>query len=224
MAGKRSAAWPTPPDLDETGLEAWTAVALGAGFALEEVRIEDADLADTRAAGGSFVGCVLSGASVTGSRWRSLTLTDVVARDSNAANADWTGARMKRVVFVRCRMTGVDFSEVEADEVAFRSCKLDLASFRFAKLRRTTFEDCRLDEADFHAASLQQVQFARSELRRVDFAEARLNRVDLRTSELEDLRGDVHALRGAIIDSVQLAGLAHLLADRLGIDVDDDAP
>ena len=45
--------------------------------------------------------------------------------------------------------------------------------------------------------------------------------MDLRGSELEPV-GDVDGLRGATIDSVQLAGLAPLLARAAGILVDND--
>jgi hypothetical protein len=51
-----------------------------------------------------------------------------------------------------------------------------------------------------------------------------LSEVDFRSSELIDPRGDPLALRGAIVDSLQLIDLAPLLAARLGIRVADDAP
>jgi uncharacterized protein YjbI with pentapeptide repeats len=65
------------------------------------------------------------------------------------------------------------------------------------------------------------VRFAGCRLLRADFGQAALTRVDFRGSELEPV-GDVSGLRGAIIDSVQLAGLAPLLARAAGILVDND--
>ena len=144
----------------------------------------------------------------------------MVAREGDLANADWTGARLRRVVFERVRMTGITLAEIEAEEVVFRGCRLDLASFRAAAVARVAFEDCVLAEADFYGATLRQVRFAGSQMRRVDFEQAQLSSVDLRSSEFDEPRGE---LRGAIIDSVQLAGLAPLLASRLGIKVDDGA-
>jgi uncharacterized protein YjbI with pentapeptide repeats len=149
---------------------------------------------------------------------RSLTLIDVVVREGDFANADLTGARFKRVVFERVRMTGVTLAEIEAEDVAFRGCRLDLASLRAAKIGRVAFEDCVLDEADLYGATLRHVRFTGSQLRRLELEHAQLFGVDLRGSELEDPRGE---LRGTIIDSVQLAGLARALAQRLGIKVDD---
>jgi uncharacterized protein YjbI with pentapeptide repeats len=210
-----------PPDLVEDELGEWAAVPLAPGFAIEEVLIAAAGLGEVRAAGGSIAGSALTAVSAAGSRLRSLALTDVIARDCNASNADWTGARMRRVVFERSRMTGVNLSEVDADDVVFRDCKLDLANLRSARIQRTTFEDCLLDEADFSGATLKHVRFTRSQLRGVDLDGARLAGVDLRTSELDNPRGDLKALHGATIDTVQLAALAHLLAARIGIEVDD---
>jgi uncharacterized protein YjbI with pentapeptide repeats len=122
------------------------------------------------------------------------------------------------VVFDRVRMTGVTLAEIDAQDVLIRGCRLDLASFRAAKLDAVAFEDCVLHEADFYGANLRQVRFTGSQLHRLELEHAQLSSVDLRTSELEDPRGE---LRGAIIDSVQLAGLAPQLAARLGIKVDD---
>ena len=83
-----------------------------------------------------------------------------------------------------------------------------------------SFAGCVLDDIDFSGAALQAVRFEDCRLVRADFSAARLTRVDLRGSEL-DPAGDVAGLRGAKIDSIQLAGLAPLLAQAAGIVVDD---
>jgi uncharacterized protein YjbI with pentapeptide repeats len=197
---------------------------LVAGFTIADAAIgPPADLAGADAAGGRIARSTLHAVSMTASRLRSVTLTDVRVDGGDASNADWAGARLKRVVFETCRMTGFGGAEVEADDVHFRDCKLDLANFRFARMQRTTFQDCVLHEADFSGAALGSTRFDGCDLRRADFEGARLSRVDLRGSDLEELRGDVLALRGAIVDSVQLVGLAPLLAERAGILVEDGA-
>ena len=210
--------WPEAPDIEEAELEPWTATELATGFELEDVLVDGVELGAVRASGGRVARCALVGAGLAGARLRSLALTDVVVREGDFANADLTGARMRRVVFERVRMTGVTFAEMQAEDVLLRGCRLDLASFRAAEIARVAFEDCVLDEADFYGAGLRQVRFAGCRMRRVELEHARLSSVDLRTSDLEDPSGE---LRGAIIDSVQLAGLAPQLAARLGIKVDD---
>jgi uncharacterized protein YjbI with pentapeptide repeats len=210
--------WPVAPDLDEGELDAWDATELANGFELEDVRLDGAQLGAVRASGGRIARGVLLNPALAAARLRSLTLIDVVVREGDFANADLTGARLKRVVFDRVRMTGVTLAEIEAEDVAFRGCRLDLASLRAAKIGRVAFEDCVLAEADLYGATLRHVRFSGSQLRRLELEHAQLFGVDLRTSELEDPRGE---LRGTIIDSVQLAGLARSLAARLGIKVDD---
>jgi len=118
-------------------------------------------------------------------------------------------------------MSGLILGLLEADDVVFRNCQLKLVNFGYAKLRHVTFEDCVLDEADFTGATLRDVRFERCQILRADFSHAALTRVDFRGSELEPV-GDVNGLRGAMIDVVQLAGLAPALARAAGILVDTD--
>jgi uncharacterized protein YjbI with pentapeptide repeats len=122
------------------------------------------------------------------------------------------------VAFEGVRMTGATLTEVEAEDVLLRGCRLDLAGFRAAVISRVAFEDCVLDEADFYGATLRHARFTGCRMRRLELEQAQMLAVDLRGSELDDVHGE---LRGTIIDSVQLAGLAHQLAARLGIKVDD---
>ena len=128
---------------------------------------------------------------------------------------------LRRVAFTGARLGGLQLVEATAEDVVFRDCRLELTTFRGAKLRNVRFEGCILDEADFLAATLQSVRFDGCRLLRADFSSATLKRVDLRGSDLEPA-GDVAGLRGAIIDSIQLAGLAPWLARAAGITVSDD--
>jgi uncharacterized protein YjbI with pentapeptide repeats len=138
-----------------------------------------------------------------------------------ASGGDWAGARLRRVVFEGGRLAGLQLVEAEADDVVFRDCRLELATLRGTRVRNAVFERCVLDDADFGEAKLQAVRFEACRLVRADFSGAVLTRVDLRGSELDPV-GDVNGLRGAIIDSIQLAGLAPLLARATGLTVSDD--
>jgi uncharacterized protein YjbI with pentapeptide repeats len=203
----------TAPDVVEEEIQDWTDAALDDSFLIEDARV-CAELPDLRAADGAVLRSLLVDVSLAGSRLRSLTLTDVIARDCNLSNVDLTGARLNRVVFERCRMTGATFSEVAAQEVAFRACALDLATFRAARMFHVEFVDCRLVDADFHAAEIRFSSLTGCSLERAELEQTRLASVDL--------RGDLRALRGATIDSVQLAGLSIQFATQLGITVSDD--
>jgi uncharacterized protein YjbI with pentapeptide repeats len=210
--------WPVAPDIEEAELDPYGGTELAAGFVLEDVLLDGVAPGAIRAAGGRIARGALVGVELAGSRLRSLSLSDVVVREGDFANVDLTGARLRRVVFERVRMTGITLAETEAEDVVLRGCRLDLAGFRAAQIGRVLVEDCVLDEADFYGAVLRQVRFTGCRMRRIELEQAQLSSVDLRGSEVEDPRGE---LRGMIIDSVQLAGLAPLLAARLGIKVDD---
>jgi uncharacterized protein YjbI with pentapeptide repeats len=210
----------TAPDVVEEELDEWALQALDDSFLIEDARVSG-ELPDSRAADGAVLRSLLVDVSLGGSRLRSLTLTDVIVRDCDWSNVDVTGARLNRVVFERCRMTGVTFSEIEAQEVVFRGCALNLAMFRAARMFHVEFVDCRLLDADFYSAEIRFTRLSGCSLERAELEQTRLASVDLRGSVLDDLRGDLRALRGATIDTVQLAGLSMLIAAQLGITVED---
>jgi uncharacterized protein YjbI with pentapeptide repeats len=210
---------PTAPDVIDDDLEPWSG-ALESRFDIEDALVTG-DFTEARAAGGRFGRSRLDRAVLTGARLRSLSLVDVILSGCEASGADWTSARMRRVVFEGSRLAGTVFADAELEDVVFRHCKLTLASFNSARLRECVFESCELDEAFLGRGELRAVRFADCRLRQADFTGASLARVDLRGSDL-DPSGDMTGLRGATIDGVQLAGIAGHLARALGIKVSDD--
>lgn len=104
--------------------------------------------------------------------------------------------------------------------MSFKACKLDYANFRHSEIERVSFEDCVLTGADFQGASIKATVFSRCQLVEADFSKADMSLVDLRGSELRPA-GSVLGLRGAIIDPLQLMELSRMLAQELGITVED---
>ena len=134
------------------------------------------------------------------------------------AGTDWHGRHLIRDTFTDCRMTGLEAGELVAEHVILERCRLDLANFRHATFRFVTLRECVLDEADFGGADLSHTRFDGCSLVGTYFQGAKLTKVDLRGSRLEP-DGPTTALRGAIIDPVQLVDLAPALARDCGIDV-----
>ena len=209
----------TPDVLDDGDLEPWSGALEGA-FVIEDALVSGR-FEQVRAAGGRIMRSRLDRVGLTSARLRSLSLTDVAAVALEASGADWSGATLRRVEITGSRLGGLQLVEAAAEQVLFRDCRLELATLRGARLRNVRFERCLLDDTDFLGATLQAVGFEACRLLRADFTSATLTRVDLRGSDL-DPAGDVNGLRGATIDSVQLAGLAPLLARAAGIKVEDD--
>ena len=211
------------PDVVDDELDEWAPAPLGAGFVIEDALLADGvDLDGADATGVAIKRTRVRGARLAGTRLRSLALIDVAIEDVDAGNAQWTGARLERVVFERCRLTGFTAPELEASEVLFRDCRLDLANFRHGRFDHVTFSGCVLDEADFAGATLRFCRLEGSPLRGVDIQGATLTSVDLRGCDVSGLAGDATALAGAIIDTPQLLDLAPRLAHGLGIEVRDD--
>ena len=77
-----------------------------------------------------------------------------------------------------------------------------------------------LTGADFHGARINASRFSDCELLDADFTAAQLALADLRGSRLVPA-GSLLALRGAVIDPLQLLELALPLAHELGITVED---
>jgi uncharacterized protein YjbI with pentapeptide repeats len=162
----------------------------------------------------------LKGVSFEGTKLRGLQLVDVWADRVSAANGDWGGGLLRRVVFEEARLTGLSLGEARIEEVHFKSCKLDYANFRHSTIEFASFEDCVLANADFQGARIYATRFSGCQLAAADLTKAELAHVDFRGSELA-LGGSVLGLRGAIVDPLQLMDLAPAIAHELGIVVED---
>jgi uncharacterized protein YjbI with pentapeptide repeats len=212
----------TDLEVEAQRLDRYVGAGLDGGFAVEDAKLDGScDLAGVDAGSGRFTNVLLDGAGMAASRLRGVGLREVLARKVDASNADWTGATMAGVVFEECRLTGMQLPEAELREVAFRRCKLDYVNFRMASLSQVTFEGCVLDDTDFAHARLALTRFATCEVRNSDFRAVELSEVDFRGSELA-FRGDVRALRGAILSPLQLIDLSRALARAVGIRVEEE--
>jgi uncharacterized protein YjbI with pentapeptide repeats len=92
-------------------------------------------------------------------------------------------------------------------------------NFRGASLAEVSFDECLLRHVDFAGAKLTKTVFTRSRLVESDFTGVTLDQVDLRGAELGIIIGP-DSLRGAIVTTAQLAEIAPLIAENLGIVVD----
>ena len=210
----------TAPDVDIDDLDRFGGDWVQPGAAIEHV-VVDASTPLEGAIAGSVVisGVLLDHAELASTRLRGVSLRDVIGRGVNAANADWTAARLNRVVLEGSSLTGLQLRESELRDTVFRACKLDYVNFRIADLRNVTFEGCVLTETDFGGARLDRVRFVDCRLHRVELSGVELTDVDMRGSELGV--SDAFALRGAIVSPLQLIDLAAPLAQSAGIRVED---
>ena len=184
------------------------------------VHFDQAAFEGADAANGRFLECAFTGVSFQGGGLQRSRLTDVWLRDvrltgTSLAETEWTDATL-----IASAVAGAEAFGAQLRRVTFHGCKLDSVNFRDAVFTEVTFEDCLLRDVDFTGASLTSTAFPRSRLAQVSFERMTLDRVDLRDAEL-GIKTDTVSLRGAIVTTAQLVDMAFLLADSVGIVVDD---
>ena len=165
------------PEFDDDRLEPFGDDWVQPGFALEYVELRPETSFEGAIAGsGTFSQMRMEGSDLSRTTFRGVSLRDVLARNINVANADWTAARMNRVEIERASLTGIQLREGEITETTFRECKFDYVNFRIAKLRNVSFDGCSFADADFGGAQLDHVRFADCRLSRVELSGATLTR------------------------------------------------
>jgi uncharacterized protein YjbI with pentapeptide repeats len=186
-----------------------------------EIHVSDLELDDCRAAGALFTESAVTGVTFTGGTLRRARLTDVWVSRTRWVGTDLAETTWLDAAFLDSVLAGVEAYGSGLRRVTFQQCKVNTLNLRSATLRDVVFDRCDINEIDFGGARLTNVTFPGSELRRARFTGATFKQVDFRgATGLEVIEG-ADSLRGAIIDSGQLAELAPALAHTLGIVVKD---
>jgi uncharacterized protein YjbI with pentapeptide repeats len=178
---------------------------------LETCRLDGCDLSKQSAERVAFDGVRVEGGTMAESRLSRLLWTDVACARTDLSTVVWEEAKLTRVEFRDCRMTGAILPDAELDGVRFLGCHLAYASFTGSTFRQVSFEACRLDESIFSGANLSGTVFVDCELRGVDLEGANLKDADVSTSRLTEVKVGVKDLRGLIVSREQAAALATLL-------------
>ncbi|HEY2578412.1 MAG TPA: pentapeptide repeat-containing protein [Streptosporangiaceae bacterium] len=186
----------------------------------DTVHFDQVSFENENASSARFLECAFTRVSLQGGRFRRSRFSDVWLKDVRMTLPDLAETEWKDATFLGGLVSGVQAFSARLTRVVFAGCKLDSVNFRDCDLTDVTFTDCLLSDVDFGGARLTRTVFAGSRLTGVDFSKTSLDRVDLRGSELGLIVGP-GPLRGAIISSGQLATIAPVLADALGIVVDD---
>lgn len=189
----------------------------------DTVHFDRVTFTDQRASNSRFIECACTGVTMQGVALHRARLTDVFLRDTRLVGTSLAETSWADVAAVRSMAAGVEVFGADLRRVTFRGCKLDSVNFRDAMLTDVTFDHCDLRDVDFAGATLARTSFPGSQLARTDFSRARMAGTDLRGAELGIIIG-ADSLRGAIVSTGQLAYLAPVLAETLGIVVSDDAP
>jgi uncharacterized protein YjbI with pentapeptide repeats len=194
---------------------------LAAGESHDTVHFDKLQFDSPNASGSRFLECAFTQVSFDGGQLRRSHFSDVWLRDfrivaTSLAETGWVDATLLAGV-----AAGVEAFGARLRRMVLRGCKLDSVNFREAVLTDVVFDNCVLREVDFGGASLTRTSFPGSTLSGTSFRQVTLDEVDLRGAEL-GITVDPGSLRGAIVSTAQLASMAPLLADAMGIRVEDE--
>jgi uncharacterized protein YjbI with pentapeptide repeats len=187
----------------------------------DSAHFDQLDLTGPDASGSGFLDCAFTRVSVQDGRLRRARFTDVWLRDVRLISTTLAETTWVNAAFIGSIAAGVEAFGARLRRVSLRGCKLDSVNFRDAALVDVTFDNCVLRDVDFAGATLTRTVFRGSRLSTTSFARVTLDQVDLRGAEL-GITIDPECLRGAIVTSAQLAEIAPLLAESIGLVVTDD--
>jgi uncharacterized protein YjbI with pentapeptide repeats len=184
------------------------------------VHFDSAELDGQDGSGSHFLECALtrltlSGCSLAQSQFADVWFSDVRLISAGLARTSWRDVTLTGAVIAGAEVYGSLLRRVRFDR-----CKLDSVNFRDCDLTDVIFDNCVLRDVDFSASRLRRVSFPGSQLSSVTLVKVTLDDVDLRGARL-GLTVDPLALGGAVVTTAQLLDLAPLLADTIGIRVED---
>lgn len=187
----------------------------------DTVHFDHLDFDRPSASGSRFLECAFTQVSFDGGQLRRGQFSQVWLRDfrivgTSLVETGWLDATMIAGV-----AAGVEAFGARLRRVEFHDCKLDSVNFREAVLTEVVFDHCVLRDVDFGGAKLTRTSFPGSKLAETSFRQVTLDQVDLRGAEL-GITVDPGSLRGAVVSSGQLATMAPLLAQAIGITIDDN--
>lgn len=183
-------------------------------------RFVDADLDGRELTGASFSECEFRDLSAHQTDLRFATFADTVFTHVKAPVFIAPRSEFRDVTIEGSRLGSAELYDASWRSVRFSNSKLGFVNLRGATLQDVLFENCTIDELDLGGSKMTRVAFENCTISSLDITRATLNHVDLRGLELLRVTG-LDALKGATLNSYQVAALAPVFADRFGIKVED---
>ena len=222
-AGSSTAASPRPPVLtapDLSRLRDGAADELAAGEMVEDLRLAEADL---------------SGAGLSAISLLSCRFSEVFADDTDLAAARLVDCRLERlsstylhsprstwrtVELIGSRIGAWEIYDADLESVLIEDCRLGFANLAGTALRDILIRGTRIDELDLSGIEAERVRFEDCRVGVLRLRGGSLSDVDLRGLEMTVVSG-IGSLAGTTISGEQLTELAPLLAQHLGLRVED---
>ena len=143
-----------------------------------------------------------------------------MVEDLELAEADLSGADLSAVSLLNCRFSAIFADDTDLTAARLVDCRLGFANLAGTAMRDILIRGTRIDELDLSGIEAQRVRFEDCRVDTLRLRGGSLSDVDLRGLEMRVVSG-VGSLGGATISGEQLTELARLLAEHLGLRVED---
>jgi len=124
------------------------------------------------------------------------------------------------VELVDSRIGAWELYDADVESVLVEDCRLGFANLAGTAVRDLLIRGTRIDELDLSGIEAERVRFEDCQVGTLRLRGGSLSDVDLRGLEMRVVSG-VDSLGGATVSGEQLTELAPLLAQHLGLRVDD---
>ena len=222
-AGSSTAASPRPPVLtapDLSRLRDGAADELAAGEMVEDLRLAEADLSGAGLSAISLLSCRFSEVFADDTDLTAARLVDCRLERLSSTYLHSPRSTWRAVELTGSRIGAWEIYDADLESVLIEDCRLGFANLAGTTLRDILIRSTRIDELDLSGIEAQRVRFEDCRVDTLRLRGGSLSDVDLRGLEMRVVSG-VGSLGGATISGEQLTELARLLAEHLGLRVED---
>ena len=222
-SGNSSAPSPRPPVLkapELSRLRNGEADELAAGEMVEDLQLAGADLSDTDLSAISLLGCRLSEVFTNDTDLSAARLVDCRLERLSSTYLHSPRSTWRAVELTGSRIGAWEIYDADLESVLIEDCRLGFANLAGTTLRDVLIRSTRIDELDLSGIEAERVRFEDCRVGTLRLRGGSLSDVDLRGLEMRVVSG-VSSLAGATISGEQLTELAPLLAQHLGLRVED---
>ena len=222
-AGSSPAASLRPPVLtapDLSRLRDGEADELAAGEMVEDLELAEADLSGADLSAVSLLNCRFSAIFADDTDLTAARLVDCRLERLNSTYLHSPRSTWRTVELTGSRIGAWEFYDADVESVLIEDCRLGFANLAGTAMRDILIRGTRIDELDLSGIEAQRVRFEDCRVDTLRLRGGSLSDVDLRGLEMTVVSG-VGSLGGATISGEQLTELARLLAEHLGLRVED---
>ena len=222
-AGSSTAASPRPPVLtapDLSRLRDGAADELAAGEMVEDLRLAEADLSGAGLSAISLLSCRFSEVFADDTDLTAARLVDCRLERLSSTYLHSPRSTWRAVELTGSRIGAWEIYDADLESVLIEDCRLGFANLAGTVLRDILIRSTRIDELDLSGIEAERVRFEDCQVGTLRLRGGSLSDVDLRGLEMRVVSG-VDSLGGATVSGEQLTELAPLLAQHLGLRIED---